>query len=239
MIGSLLLLGLLLGMKHAVEADHVAAVASLATSSRRLRDTVTLAAMWGVGHAGMLVIVGVVVIALRIALPEPLPEVFEGAVGVMLIVLGIGVLRRVRARGVHVHVHVHRHQGGMLHVHAHAHEAAAAHADPRPLHEHVHVPVSRALLVGSIHGLAGSAALVLLALQAASSRMAALACLVAFSVGTVLGMTLFSLAIALPLRASSRRRGALPRAVEGLLASATVALGAWILVTVLAPLARS
>src|SRR4029077_11581819 len=77
MIGSLLLIGLLLGMKHAVEADHVAAVASLATRSRRLRATVTLAAMWGIGDARMLVIVGVVVIALRIALPEPLPEVFE------------------------------------------------------------------------------------------------------------------------------------------------------------------
>ena len=237
MIGSLLLIGLLLGMKHAVEADHVAAVASLATSSRRLRDTVTLAAMWGAGHAGMLVIVGVIVIALRIAVPEPLPEVFEGAVGVMLIVLGIGVLRRVRARGVHVHVH--RHEDGTLHVHAHVHEAAAAHADPHPSHEHVHVPVSRALLVGGIHGLAGSAALVLLALQAASSRAAAVACLVAFSVGTVLGMTLFSLAIALPLRASSRRWGALPRAAEGLLASATMALGVWILVIVLAPLAGS
>jgi cytochrome c biogenesis protein CcdA len=235
MIGSLLLIGLLLGMKHAIEADHVAAVATLATSSRRLRDTVTLAAMWGVGHAGMLVIVGVLVIALRITLPEPLPEIFEGLVGVMLIVLGIGVLRRLRARGVHVHAHSHDDGTVHLHAHAHAHEAAAVHVDPHRPHAHVHVPVSRALLVGSIHGLAGSAALVLLALQAASSRATAIACLVAFSVGTVLGMMVFSLAISLPLRASSRRWGALPRAIEGLLGTATMALGAWILIAALAP----
>jgi cytochrome c biogenesis protein CcdA len=172
MIGPFLLFGFLLGVKHALEADHVAAV------------------------------------------------------GVMLIVLGIDVLRRLRRR--HVHVHAHRHGDGTLHLHAHAHVVQENHAEGHPAHEHHHMPASRAVVVGGIHGLAGSAALVLLALQGSSSVAGAVACLVAFGVGSVLGMMLFSLAISLPLRLTSNRYGSLTRRIEGAVGAATVALGCWI-----------
>lgn len=232
MIGTFLLVGFLLGVRHALDPDHIAAVASLATRSVRTRENVKLAALWGLGHAGVLLGVGALAIGLGITLSDPLPRLFEGIVGLMLIALGADVLRHRRNR---VHAHAHRHADGTLHVHFHAHSPAerAHHGEEHPRHEHRHVSASRALLVGGVHGLAGSAALLLLALPGASSAGEALGCLVAFGVGSVLGMMLFSFAISLPLRFSSRHFAPLSRWAEGVLGTATVALGGFILLAAL------
>lgn len=231
MLGPFLLFGFLLGVRHALEADHVAAVASLATRSVRLRDDVKLAGLWGLGHAGVLLGVGAILIVSDLTFPEPLVRALEGAVGLMLIALGADVLRRLRRKRVHLHAH--HHGDGMLHVHAHAHEEEKAHDAGHPPHEHPHGLPSRALVVGGIHGLAGSAALALLAIQGAPSTAAALGCLLAFAVGSVLGMTIFSLAISLPMRLSAQRLGPLSHGLEGALGTATLLLGCWIVVTAL------
>jgi len=158
---SLLVFGFFLGVKHALEADHVAAVASLASRSASLRDHVTLAGLWGAGHALTLVAVGSVVVVLGASLPPSLAAGFEGAVGVMLIVLGADVLRRLRAG--HVHLHIHRHGDGPRHLHAHGHTPDEVHDPTHHEHGHVRGVPWRAMLVGTMHGLAGSAALVLVA----------------------------------------------------------------------------
>jgi cytochrome c biogenesis protein CcdA len=227
---SLVTLGFLMGVRHALEADHVAAVASLATRASSPRETARLAALWGAGHAATLLLVGGLVVWLGGAVPGSVARVLEAAAGVLLVVLGADVLRRLRRRRVHFHAH--RHEGGVQHLHAHAHagEPAAAHDPARHRHEHHGGLFCRALLVGSVHGMAGSAALVVLSLQAVSSTAGAVAYMAVFGAGAVAGMVLFSLAIALPLGLRVGRLEAASRGLEAALGAASVAIGAWTVV---------
>jgi cytochrome c biogenesis protein CcdA len=227
---SLLTLGFLLGVRHALEADHVAAVASLATRATSPRQTARLAAVWGVGHATMLLLVGWLVVALGAALPDGVARAFEAAAGALLVLLGLDVLRKVRRQRVHFHAHSHNDGVRHLHAHGHAGEPADAHDPARHEHEHQRGLLGRALLVGSVHGMAGSAALVVLSLQSVSSTAGALAYMVVFGAGSVAGMVLFSLAIALPLRFKVRQFERASRGLEAALGAASVLIGAWIVV---------
>jgi cytochrome c biogenesis protein CcdA len=157
---------------------------------------------------------------------------FDAAVGVMLIVLGIDVLRRLRAG--HVHLHVHRHAAGPRHLHVHGHAPDERHDPAHHEHAHPRGVTWRALLVGTMHGLAGSAALVLVAVAETRSIAAAVAYLALFGAGSILGMVALSLAISLPLRLSVQRLGALRVGLQGLLGSATIALGCWMALQVFA-----
>ncbi len=204
MLISLLALGFLLGLKHALDADHIAALTSLATRSRGLRATMRVAGAWGVGHATILVIFGTVLVLLGATLPQQISSWLEAAVGVMLIVLGVGVLRRLR--GKHIHE-----EGRPEHVHGHA----------RGL-------VPRALLIGCVHGLAGTAGLVLLAVPAMESGSRAIAYLVVFGAGTIAGMMLFSLVISVPLALSVKRLRWMAGALEAVVGAVNILLGAWI-----------
>jgi len=227
--GSILFFGMLIGLKHALEADHVVAVATLASRSSSWRDHVRLAGLWGIGHALALTTLGSTLVLLGTALPPTLAETLEGLVGVVLIALGLDVLRRLRRDRVHFHVH--RHADAPAHFHAHTHHPAHAVHDAAA-HEHRHVRALglRALAVGTLHGLAGSAALVLLAAEATRSVSAALAYLAIFGVGTILGMMTLSVAIALPLRLSADRLGRFQHLLHGALGAATTVLGVWIAV---------
>jgi cytochrome c biogenesis protein CcdA len=223
MLLSLLLFGFLLGLRHALDADHVAAMASLATRSPGMRATMRVAGAWGVGHASILVIFGTALVLVGATVPDSLARWLEAAVGAMLVVLGIGVLGRLR--GKHIHAHAHDHDGGVRHAHLHIHEhGRAGHA-----HGHARGLAVRALLVGCVHGLAGTAGLVLLAVPAVESGTAAIAYLVVFGAGTVLGMMLFSLVISVPLAMSVKRLRWLAGALEAGVGIANVALGCWIL----------
>jgi len=221
-------LGFLLGLRHALEADHVAAVAALATRTQSWRRRVELAGAWGFGHSSTLLAVGAVLVLGGFALPAAVSRFGDGAAGALVALLGADVLRRLWTGRVHVHAH--RHADGTVHAHAHSH--AHAHAvDP---HEHPHAPRlrSRAWLVGTLHGLGGSAPVVLLSLNAARSPLQALGYVATFGVGTVLGMTGLSLAIALPLRFSAVR--AVTRALELAVGLVSVAVGARMFFTALA-----
>ena len=226
---SLLALGFLLGLKHALEADHVAAVASLATRAGSLRETLRVSGAWGVGHASTLFVFGAVLVLLGVTVAAPVAHALEGLVGVMLVVLGVAVLRRLRRARVHAHVHRHGdaapHLHLHLHLHAHAGETAGEHT-----HDHAHgrAFVPRALLVGCVHGLAGTAGLVLLAGAAMDSTARTLAYLGLFGLGTVAGMMLFSVAISVPLVATAGRLRRAGLALDAVLGTANLGLGAWI-----------
>jgi High-affinity nickel-transport protein len=199
---SILLVGFLLGIKHATEADHLAAVATLATRQSSLAQTVRQGVAWGSGHTLVLLLFGGIVLALGKAVPERTAQALEFAVGAMLVVLGADVLRRIRRRRLHLHVH--SHGDGVQHVHVHGHGGETLH-DPAH-HEHAHVPrvPLRALVVGMVHGMAGSAAMVVLSLAAAPSVGIGLVYIAVFGAGSILGMALLSAAIAVPLRLSAR-----------------------------------
>lgn len=182
---------------------------------------------WGTGHTLTLMLFGGAVLVLGLALPARAAQALELAVGVMLVVLGADVLYRLWRKRVHFHAH--RHADGVAHFHAHSHQDEGAPHDPaRHEHRHPRGFPGRALLVGMVHGMAGSAALILLSLEALRSPAWGLVYIAIFGLGSILGMAALSVAIAVPLRLTSRH---LIRAYDGLSAAvglATLVLGCYI-----------
>lgn len=215
-------LGFLIGMKHALEADHVAAVASLASGSKSVSETTRLGVAWGLGHTLTLLLMGGVVLMMDWIVPETIALVLEFAVGLMLVGLGIDVMVRMTPRKAHFHSHTH---GGSKHIHAHRHVQEAKH--DKTAHAHIHprgLPI-RALLVGSVHGMAGTAALVLLTLGTIQSIWLGLAYVLLFGFGSVAGMAILSCAIALPLRFTANRLTWAYRGLTLTIGAITVAVG--------------
>ena len=196
-----LILGFLLGLQHATEADHLAAVASLVAGRKNLRNILGHGLMWGLGHALALGSFAVLVLLLRGHVPARVADGMETAVGAMLVLLGCSVIYRL-ARD-RIHFHSHRHRDGTVHFHAHSH-AADGMPHRNSSHEHSHRPhaMKRSLAVGVMHGLAGSAALV--ALSAPSGNWLGISMILLFSLGSILGMVALSGIIALPLGLSDR-----------------------------------
>ncbi|MDE0309564.1 MAG: hypothetical protein OXI60_07000 [Acidiferrobacterales bacterium] len=200
MLISILLLGILMGFRHALEADHLVAV--LVLSHSRQTKAVVQGVVWGIGHTFTLLVVGVIFLSMDAPVPHQVADFLEFGVGVMLIVLGVDVFRR--SAGRHFHIHAHRHSAGVRHIHLHAHDRRLD--SMRDDHDHVHfgeIPI-RTLVVGFIHGLAGSAALILLTLQTVQSFVLGIAYIVLFGLGSIMGMAALSVAIAVPF---NRLRG--------------------------------
>ena len=220
-----LFLGFLIGLRHALEADHVAVVASLASAEKSFARIVTHGVVWGIGHSATLLAVGGTVVLLGVAMPERLAIWLEFAVGVMLIGLGGWVL--VRLARDRIHFHAHRHADGVLHLHAHSHAGEDAPHDAAR-HDHGHPPGLpwRSLMVGVMHGMAGSAALLLLTAASFTSAPLGLLYIAVFGVGSVVGMAALSAVIAVPMRYSAKALGWGRHALQATIGGATVALGA-------------
>src|SRR3954467_6934657 len=187
--------GSLLGMRHALEPDHLAAVSTLVTRERNSAKAALLGVCWGLGHTAGLVVVGAALVFLRAELPERVANLFELAVAIMLIVLGSRtVLQTFRQQQPsHPHQHgfaVHRHSGLPAHVHIGAWTLAR-----------------RPLLIGAIHGLAGSGALTALVLTTLPSTAARLTYMIVFGLGSTLGMAALSGLLGWPLARAGRHRG--------------------------------
>ncbi len=195
---TVLALGLLFGIRHAVDADHLAAVATLAVRSRSGSELVRVGIAWGLGHAATLFTVGAVVLIAGVGLGERFAHLIEIAVGIMLIGLGADVVRSAVVNRVHIHRH--RHGDHTEHVHIHAHPGGGDHDRSDHRHAHDRALPRRAAIVGLVHGLAGSAALVLVALGTAGTLAVGLAYLAVFGLGSSLGMAALSCAVAVPLR---------------------------------------
>jgi ABC-type nickel/cobalt efflux system permease component RcnA len=218
---AMLLLGFTLGLRHALDADHLAAVATFLGEAGGLRRSLLAGLSWGFGHALALGLLGGVLIAMQVSLPDRLARFFEMAVALMLILLGVSALARaLRGR---VHVHRHRHDGlehSHLHFHAATHEGEVPHTHHHPLRA-----ISRPLLVGGLHGLAGTGALVLLVLTSIPTLLLGFLYLGLFGVGSAVGMTLMSLVLAAPLVIARRRAAWLIRAFRILAGSGSLAIG--------------
>ncbi len=194
-LASTVTLGLLLGVKHALDADHVVAVSTIVSRERRPLRAAVVGASWGMGHTLTLLAVGVLVLVFKVTIPPRIALAFEFVVGVMLVLLGGNILWDFWQKRVHAHTHA----SGETHVHLHRHAGD---------HEHTHEAVGRkSFLVGMVHGLAGSAALMLLVLGTLDGAVEGLTYIAAFGVASVLAMTVVSTAIGLPftLRMFGRR----------------------------------
>ncbi len=222
-------LGFLIGLQHALEADHVAAVASLASGKTGIRRIARHGAVWGIGHALTLSVFGGAVYALKLTLDERLASGLEFIVGVMLAGLGGRVLYRMWKERVHFHVH--RHRDGEAHFHAHSHLGDVAdHRRSKHLHFHPQGSWKSSLSVGMMHGIAGSAALVALTASTASNATTGLMFMAVFGLGSVLGMAALSAVIAVPLTLTATTLTWANRGLQ--LLAGVVALGFGIMIMV-------
>jgi hypothetical protein len=182
-------LGSLLGMRHALEPDHLAAVSTLVTGERSSRKAAFLGACWGLGHTVALIAAGTGFVVLRAQMPAQVASALEFAVAVMLVGLGLRAIHLARRQGAVGPAHVHHH-GSRVHVH---HGTAA----------HIHIGAwtlaRRPLVIGAVHGLAGSGALAALVLTTLPSTASRLAYMALFGLGSTLGMAVLSALLGLPL----------------------------------------
>jgi sulfite exporter TauE/SafE len=196
-------LGLILGVKHALDADHLIAVSTIVSEHKSLKWASLIGAFWGLGHTATLFGVGLLVIGLRLTIPPRVALGMEFLVAVMLVALGVNILwRAFRAEKIHLHAHNHSPE---THTHFHVHgEREEIHAHPHPFKS-----MRKPFFVGMVHGLAGSAALMLLVLTTIPSPWAGLLYIVIFGFGSVGGMLVLSSLIGLPFILTARRFAAL------------------------------
>lgn len=228
----LLGLGFLLGLKHATEADHLVAVSTIVSEHRSVWRSSAVGALWGLGHTASLFVVGALLIALRVQIPEGVATALELAVALMIVLLGTRILYLVLRGRRDAHVHEHAH-GGRTHTHLHFHGRRDAHvaadADAVSHTRHRGLWGWRPVAVGAVHGLAGSAALTLFVLGEVvirgGSKLVGFAYLLVFGVGSIGGMLLMSTVIGLPFALTAQRFSRVDTPVRLLAGGASVLFG--------------
>jgi sulfite exporter TauE/SafE len=212
-------LGLLLGIQHALDPDHLIAVSTIVSEQKNFKWASLIGAFWGLGHTTTLFLVGLVVIGFRVSIPPRLSNGLELLVALMLVILGINVLRKsFGAERVHLHTHSHNPE---THTHFHVHE------NPQLNHHHPHPlnAMRRPFIVGMVHGLAGSAALMLLVLSTIKSPWIGLVYIVIFGLGSVGGMLLLSGIISLPFILTAQRFTLMNRWIRVVAGVASIGFG--------------
>ena len=207
-------LGSLLGMRHALEPDHLAAVSTLVTGERNTRKAALLGVCWGLGHTSSLIVVGAALVLLRAEMPAYAADLFELLVALMLVALGLRAIYLAARQGPAGPAHVHHH-GPRVHVHPGA---------PAHIHIGAWTLARRPLLVGAVHGLAGSGALTALVLTTLPSTAARLAYMLLFGIGSTVGMAALSGLLGWPLARAGAHRD-VARAISLAVGCASTALG--------------
>ncbi len=219
-------LGLVYGLKHATEVDHVVAVSAIVSEQRRLARAAIVGGLWGAGHTASLVIVGACVLALRIAIPERVASWLEFGVALMIIGLGMAAFRRALRSRADVHIHKHGH-GDLSHAHIHFHEDGRL-ADAAQPHSHFVTRIGlKPTLVGAMHGLAGSGALTLLVLTQIQSSVLGLLYLGVFGLGSIIGMLLMSGLVGLPFVLGSRKLSGIHYSLQMIAGALSITFGIW------------
>lgn len=216
-------LGFVLGLRHALDADHLAAVSTFVSEERNLWRASLIGVYWGIGHSTALLVFGFAIAAFRLTLTPRLSQVLELAVGGMLIFLGARVLiNMARGNTLQLHAHEHEHNSARhAHPHFHANTAGAA-------HRHHLRRGARPFVVGVIHGLAGTGAVMLLVIGAIPSLRLAVGYILVFGVGTIGGMTVMSLLMSVPLALAASRLRLVDRFVRLSAGLFSLGFGLWL-----------
>ena len=216
-----IVLGLLLGLKHATDADHVVAVSTIVSEYRNAWRGLWIGASWGLGHTTPLLIVGMVILILRVPFPEGLSLFLEFTVGLMLLFLGLQVFWNLYRRRLHLHDHLHE---SNPHRHLHSHEMTPEHEHHRFFNPGKPFFRLKSYVVGVVHGLAGSAAVMLLVLTTIDNLSAGVVYILVFGVGTILSMGFLTLLMGIPFSISSRFTQ-INRSIQAVAGVASIAFG--------------
>lgn len=208
--------GLLLGLRHALEADHIVAVTAMVSQGRGIYRSALVGLRWGIGHSITLFAIGFAALVLKINVPDQMSLSLEFAVGVAMVVLGIPLLKRLVVRR---HLHQHRHEGDW-HIHPHSHSEAESHA-----HQHARRP----LFMGMLHGLAGSGTLTILVLSTMESVQDGILFLALFGLGSILAMLVVSGLLGLSFGLAARSPSRIDRWLEGAVGLGSIAFGLFIM----------
>ena len=202
---SVLLIGFVLGLQHAIEADHLAAVSTIVSEKKNLWTASLVGGMWGIGHTISLFVVGALVILLKLQISDSVEAKLEAIVGAMLVLLGLNALRKLFSRDK-IHVHTHEH-GAREHIHIHSHSPSTA-TDSH------HRFSPRSIIIGMVHGLAGSAALMLLIVPTIASPVVALTYILIFGIGSIGGMMAMSFLMGLPIHFTANKFDFLDKSIR-------------------------
>lgn len=220
---ALLGIALFLGMRHSLDPDHVVAVSTLVSEERRLWPAAWLGFIWGIGHLIPIALVGLPLLIFHLELAPRFEEIADVGVGILLVLLGLVTLWRVVKERVHFDVHSHNET-----VHGHFH---------RPGHRHPTVKLESrqwiTFVFGLVHGLAGSSAVAVLAMQASPSLGMAVFWLLLFGLGSVLGMFVMTLFIAAPALTAASKRVAVHACIRTVAGFVSLFFGGYMIWTIL------
>jgi cytochrome c biogenesis protein CcdA len=217
--------GLMLGLGHSLDPDHIVAVSTILCKCTSLRKSIVAATAWGAGHSITVLVVGLLVLALSVSIPESILRLFDAAAGAMLLVLGAILLRPIIAQKIHMR----HHHLGEPSIGAHSHLYGSSHNHS---HDHTHSHVHKSALTGALQGLAGSAALMLVTLTTVSSVPLGLAFIAVFGVGVILGMVCISLAISSVLRYTAARLEKVHEIISIVTGSISIGFGLFLILQV-------
>jgi sulfite exporter TauE/SafE len=213
-------LGFFLGLKHAIEADHLAAVGTIVSEQKNVWSSAIVGGIWGLGHTISLFAAGFFVLLLNFQISEQTERILEFCVGIMLLFLGLNVFRKI-ANGGKIHFHTHEH-GAHEHAHPHLHEHEKV--DEKESHHGLKFS-PKALFIGMIHGLAGSAALMLLVIPTIESRPLGLLYIAIFGIGSIGGMMLMSLLVGLPFHLTATKFNQYNRILQSVAGLVSIVFG--------------
>ncbi|MGZ4850219.1 MAG: hypothetical protein ACXV2C_02425 [Candidatus Bathyarchaeia archaeon] len=217
----ILLTGFALGLGHSLEPDHVVAVSTLLCNTKSLRKSIASATAWGAGHSVVLFLVGLLVLILRVVIPESVVALFEFAGGFLLVVLGILVEKSLIAERTHTHQHG-NHNHSHTHLHTHLTDSSEGHSHLR-----------RSAVTGVLQGLGGSAALMLVTLTTVSSVELGLVFILIFGVGVILGMVGIACLVGSLLAYTASRLEKVHKAIKAVTGSASIVFGVFLIAQVL------
>lgn len=193
-----LMIGFILGIKHAIEPDHVIAVSTIVSKTKKLWTSSIAGIFWGIGHTLTLFVVGMVFIFMKKEIPVEWALSLEFAVGIMLVYLGLSSVIFAEKKNIHCHYHEH---DGQKHKHFHSHGQIKGHK-----HAHKKISYLKSVFIGLVHGLSGSAAMILLTMTTVKNPLEAGIYIVIFGIGTVIGMLLCTFIIGIPFAISSNNK---------------------------------
>jgi cytochrome c biogenesis protein CcdA len=224
----------ILGLGHSLDPDHVVAVSTILCKCPNLRKSIASAAAWGAGHTATILLVGLLVLALRVSIPESIFQLFEIAAGAMLIVLGTLLLKPIIAQRIHMRKHKNN-PSIRPHTHSHSHSRNHIHLIGKHSHEeeksntHVH----KSVFTGILQGMAGSAAVMLVTLTTVSSVEVGLIFLLVFGIGVILGMVCISCIISSVIKYTTTRLEGVHEKINMLTGSISIGFGIFLIIEML------